>query len=138
MKLDFSSFESAIAQLEKAYNFTLSNYAKDKDLLEQFRNSTIQCFEYTYELSWKFLTRQIESAHPNPEIVDSWDFKELIREGAVRGYIQNPSAWFEFRRLRNITSHAYDKSKAELVYAKANDLLIESKFLLNKIKEHNK
>ena len=68
--------------------------------------------------------------HPNPQIIDELEFKDLIREGAQRGYIKTPELWFEFRRLRNISSHAYDKAKAEKVYLKAADLLIESKFLL--------
>ncbi|OFZ30023.1 MAG: hypothetical protein A2622_09200 [Bdellovibrionales bacterium RIFCSPHIGHO2_01_FULL_40_29] len=130
MILDFSALESAANQLEKALKYSTSDLAKDVNLFEQFRNSTVQCFEYTYELAWKFLQRKLEQVHPNPQIIDELEFKDLIREGAQRGYIQTPELWFEFRRLRNLSSHAYDKAKAEQVYAKASDLLIESKFLL--------
>jgi nucleotidyltransferase substrate binding protein (TIGR01987 family) len=133
LKLDFTSLESAIRQLEKAYWFSTSNLAKDAELFEQFRNSTVQCFEYTYELAWKYLQRKLELVHPNPQTIDQLEFKDLIREGAQRGYIKTPELWFEFRRLRNISSHAYDKSKAEQVYSKAYDLLIEAKVLLEEI-----
>lgn len=133
MALNFSSLESAALQLEKAIQYSVSDLAKDQNLFEQFRNSTVQCFEFTYELAWKFLQRKLEQVHPNPQIIDELDFKDLIREGAQRGYIQNPEIWFEFRRLRNLSSHAYDKNKAEQVYSKASTLLIETRHLLNAI-----
>ncbi len=129
MNLDFSSLASAIDQLEKALNYSMSNLAKDPDLFEQFRNSTVQCFEYTYELAWKNLQRKLEHVHPNPQIIDELEFKDLVREGAQRGYVKTPELWFEFRRLRNVSSHAYDRLKAQQVYSKAQDLLIEAKFL---------
>lgn len=130
MSLDFSSLDSAIKQLEVAHNYSTSDLAKDIGLFKQFRNSTVQCFEYTYELAWKPLQRKLEQVHPNPQIIDEYEFKDLIREAAVRGYIKTPELWFEFRRLRNLSSHAYDRSKAEQVYAKAQDLLTEAKYLL--------
>ncbi len=130
MNLDFSSLESATKQLEKALTYATSDLAKDINLFEQFRNSSVQCFEYTYELAWKYLQRKLEQVHPNPQIIDEFEFKDLIREGAQRGYVKTPELWFEFRRLRNISSHAYDKLKAEQVYSKAQDLLIEAQFLL--------
>jgi len=133
LALDFSTLDSATRQLEKALQFSVSDLAKNPELFEQFRNSAVQCFEYTYELAWKFLQRKLEMVHPNPQIVDELEFKDLIREGAQRGYIKTPELWFEFRRLRNISSHAYDKSKADLVYSKSNELLFEARFLLNEI-----
>lgn len=134
MSLDFSSLESATNQLEKALTYATSDLAIDINLFEQFRNSTVQCFEYTYELAWKYLQRKLEQVHPNPQIIDELEFKDLIREGAQRGYVKTPELWFEFRRLRNISSHAYDKLKAEQVYSKAQDLLIEAQFLLAAIR----
>ena len=135
MSLDFSSLESAANQLEKALTYATSDLAKDINLLEQFRNSTVQCFEFTYELAWKYLQRKLEQVHPNPKIIDELDFKGLIREGAQRGYVKTPELWFEFRRLRNISSHAYDRLKAEQVFLKAQDLLVEARFLLAAIRE---
>ena len=135
MSLDFSSLESATSQLEKALTYATSDLAKDINLFEQFRNSTVKCFEYTYELAWKYLQRKLEQVHPNPQIVDELDFKDLIREGAQRGYVKTPELWFEFRRLRNISSHAYDRLKAEQVYLKAQDLLVEAQFLLAAIRK---
>ena len=54
MKIDFSALGSAIAQLEISLKYANSNLAKtEPGLFEQLRNSVIQCFEFTYELSHK-------------------------------------------------------------------------------------
>ncbi len=47
-----------------------------------------------------------------PARVDALSFKELIREGAERGWVADPSRWFEYRRMRNITEQTYDEEKA--------------------------
>lgn len=39
--LDFSALESATNQLEKALKYSTSDLAKDLNLFEQFRNSTV-------------------------------------------------------------------------------------------------
>lgn len=137
--LDINSLESAISQLQKAYDFSISKIAvENKDLFEQFRNSTIQCFEFTFELSWKFIKRILELEHPISEQIDQMDYKDLIREAATRGLINSPEVWFEFRRLRNISSHAYDRSKAEQVYLVATNLLKEANILLKNLKLKNR
>lgn len=137
--LDINSLESAISQLQKAYDFSISKIAvENKDLFEQFRNSTVQCFEFTFELSWKFIKRILELEHPISEQIDQMDYKDLIREAATRGLINSPEVWFEFRRLRNISSHAYDRSKAEQVYLAATNLLKEANILLKNLKLKNR
>lgn len=85
MALDFSALDGATRQLEKALQFSVSDLAKNPELFEQFRNSAVQCFKYTYELAWKFLQRKLEMIHPNPQIIDELEFKDLTREGAQRG-----------------------------------------------------
>ena len=61
MSLDFSSLATAIGQLENSIAFAESDMAQSNDdLFEQLRNSVIQCFEFTYELSWKMLKRYLE------------------------------------------------------------------------------
>ena len=133
--LDLSSLEDASAQLKTALDYAKSNLAQaDIKIFEQFRNSTVQCFEYTYELSIKSIRRFLEQTSDNPSLVDDWDFKDLIREAAVRGVIDNPNDWFDFRKLRNISSHAYSRSKAEEVYQRAGDLYQSSQNLLTFLK----
>lgn len=133
--LDLTSLEDASSQLKTAIDFSISDLAKsDVKIFEQFRNSVVQCFEYTYELSVKSLRRYIELTSDNPSLVDDWEFKELIREAAVRGIIEKPQDWFDYRKLRNISSHAYSRSKAEEVYQKAENLYYSSQSLISFLK----
>ena len=67
MSLDYTPLGSAIAQLEKSLTYANSAAAMaDPGLREQLRNSVIQCFEFTYELSWKMLKRYLEETEANP------------------------------------------------------------------------
>lgn len=55
MKLDFSSYEKAIHSLQRVLDRSRS-VPEDEDI----RDACIQRFEYTYELAFKMLKRQLE------------------------------------------------------------------------------
>lgn len=138
MILDFSALENAIFQLEKSIAFSHSDLAKsDEEVFEQFRNSVIQCYEFTFELSWKMLKRRIEADSATPSEVDKMSYKELIREGAERGFISNPRSWFVYRDDRNVTSHTYDQKIALRVYARAKEFVKDAHILLRNLKNQN-
>ncbi|MCK5878123.1 MAG: nucleotidyltransferase substrate binding protein [Candidatus Marithrix sp.] len=130
--LDLSSLEKALTSLEYAVK-----RSKKVPLDEEIRDSVIQRFEYSYELSWKMLKRQLEIDSQTPTSIDAMGFKEMIREGAERGLIDSPEVWFEYRRQRNITSHAYDETKAISVYKTVLVFLQDAKLLLQKLKQRN-
>lgn len=132
MKLDLGSFEKALASLERAIR---RSSAEVND--EELRDAVIQRFEYTYELSWKMLKRRLEQDSPSPQQIDRLSFNDLLREAAERGMITNVRRWMEFREQRNITSHTYDRKKAESVYATALDFAKEAGELLAKLQERN-
>lgn len=114
MKLDLSSLEKAIASLGRAID------RSQKDLTdEEVRDAVIQRFEYTYELCWKMMKRQIESESPSPETIDQLSFKDLLREAAEKGIVDTVDVWMEYRERRNITAHTYNPQKAKLVYQSA-------------------
>lgn len=132
MTLDFTPLANAIAQLEKALSYARSPMAQaDAGLHEQLRNSVIQCFEFTYELSWKMLKRFLEATEPSPAELDLATFQSLIRLGNERGLLRSDwNAWKTFRQARTDSSHTYDSGKAQAVYAIAPDFLLEAKALL--------
>jgi len=130
--LDLTSLEKALKSLERAIK--RSQGVPDDD---EVRDSVIQRFEYTYELSWKMLKRQLEIDSQTPASIDAMGFKEMIREAAERSLINNPEAWFEYRRQRNIISHAYDENKAVIVYETALIFLQDVKVLLQNLKQRN-
>ncbi len=132
MRLNFSTLQNALQQLEKSLAYAHSEMAKnDAGLFEQLRNSVIQCFEFTYELSHKMLKRYLEAVAANPEAISEMSFQELIREGNQKGLLQSDwSVWKGYRQARNNSSHTYDAQKAQEVFEVAPAFLAEVRFLL--------
>ena len=135
MAIDFSPLASAISQLEKSIAFSTSEMAKNDDgLFEQFRHSVIQCFEFTYELSHKMLTRYLEETAANPEEIDLSTFQNIIRIGNQKGMLRSDwTVWRNYRHARSTSSHTYDGNKAEAVYRIAADFLKEAKYLYQQL-----
>lgn len=135
MTLDISPLGNAIDQLEKSLVYVNSPMAKaDPGLREQQRNSVIRCFEFTYELSWKMLKRFLEATEPNPAEIDVGTFQSLIRLGNERALLRSDwHRWKTYRQARTDSSHTYDASKAEAVFAQAPDFLIEAQILINEL-----
>lgn len=135
MALDFTPLENAIGQLEKSLKFARSPLGQqDPDLFEQLRNSVIQCFEITYELSHKMLRRFLREAAANPDDFESMSFADLIRTGSEQGLLRSDwGRWKAYRQARTDSSHTYDKNKAAAVYAVAQDFVEEARFLYAKL-----
>lgn len=82
------------------------------------RDSVIQRFEFTVELSWKALQKSLQAAGL-PEVLGP---KNVFREAAQINLVQNPEAWIQFIDDRNLSSHTYRETLAEQVYASAQKL----------------
>jgi nucleotidyltransferase substrate binding protein (TIGR01987 family) len=121
--LDLSALKKAVASLDAAL-------ARDKD--EFIRDSVIQRFEYTYELCWKFLARQLE-IDVGSEAVDRLSRRDLYRLGVEKGFLRDASVWFEYHTARNITSHTYNIEVAENVYDVAKRFISDARDLLSKL-----
>jgi nucleotidyltransferase substrate binding protein (TIGR01987 family) len=135
MMLDFSPLENAVAQLEKSLKFARSPRAlEDPELFEQLRNSVIQCFEFTYELSHKMLRRFLKEAAASPDDFEAMMFSELIRTGNEQGLLRSDwGTWKTYRQARTDSSHTYDEKKAVAVYEVAQDFVEEARFLSEKL-----
>lgn len=101
------------------------------------RDSAIKRFEYTYELSWKFLKRYLEEVSPTPSEIDSYSFKDLIRTGFEVGVIRDVETWFGYREARNKTSHTYNETTAKDVYRILKDFAVDVDFLLGALKKND-
>ena len=131
MNLDVSSLAKALATLDEALQARRAS-PENKFI----RDACIQRFEYCYELSHKMLRRYLEQTEAAPSEIDGLNFPQLIRLGFERGLLA--AEWVEwkvFRAARNITSHAYDETKAEQVLAVMPAFLSEAQFLLARIQQ---
>lgn len=135
MALDFTPLENAISQLEKSLRFAHSPMAlENSELFEQLRNSVIQCFEFTYELSHKMLRRILKESAASPDDFESMTFAELIRTGNEQGLLRSDwGRWKTYRQARTDSSHTYDEKKAAAVYEVAQDFVEEARFLYEKL-----
>jgi len=128
MLLELTPLAKALASLERALQ--RSREAPEDDVV---RDGVIQRFEYSYELAWRMLKRRLQADAPTPAEIDRLGFKDLIRAGASRGYIADPTAWFGYREMRNITSHTYDEQKAREVYRAALAFHADARALLESL-----
>lgn len=58
MRLDLTSLRDALAALQTSLRYLAPDLAADPGVKDQFRAASIQAFEFTYELVFKFMKRQ--------------------------------------------------------------------------------
>jgi len=103
-------------ELKKALARLKEALALPKD--DIVRDSTIQRFEFTIELSWKVLQRYLKVSG----IAEALTPKNAFREAAKLGLVTEPEAWLGFVDARNLSSHTYKEDLADAVYASAQRL----------------
>lgn len=134
MALILTHLSKAISSLEEAIEYA-------KNLPEGIsadivRDSVIQRFEYTYELSWKLLQRWIR-INIGPDEAEPRTKKDLFRLASKKEMIKNPEDWFNFAEARNNIAHTYNPSYAKNVYDTALHFLPVVKSLYQELEAHN-
>jgi len=97
----------------------------------------IQNFEFVYELCIKMLRRRLELDSDNPTEIDQLSFRDTLRLAGEKGLIEKVERWFEYRSLRNITSHTYDRDKAKRACKEAAPFLKDALALLHALETRN-
>ncbi len=139
MKLDYTSLESAVAQLRKSFDYLHSDLArKDTDLREQFRAATIQAFEFSYELAVRMIRRQLALIVANPDELRAIDFADLMRDAADAGIARDAASYMRYREMRNRTSHTYNADLAEETVAAMDEFLRDMRLLLQELEKRNR
>lgn len=133
-QLELEPLEKAIA----SFHIVLGAYETSSqldDVMSGFvRDAAIQRFEYCYDLSTKFIKRHLSLVAADPEEVRSMSFQEVIREAYTIGVLKNSwDMWKDYRNNRNITSHAYDETKAIQVAEALLPFYRELEFLLERL-----
>ena len=138
MKLDYSSLEDAVAQLQRSFDYLHGDLARtDSDLREQFRAATIQAFEFTYELAVKMIQRRLAEVAANPDALRQMDFADQLRDAADAGIVREALPYIRYRELRNKTSHTYDADRAEETVSVIDEFLRDVRFLLQELQKRN-
>jgi len=131
MSLDLSPLRNAVERLREG----LERYRRDVADI-QIRDGLIQRFEFTYELSHKFLKRHLTAAAANPASVAEMGFPDLIRTGSEAGLLKDGwPAWRAYREMRSKTSHTYDEGIALQVVEAIPAFLEEAAYLLERLQE---
>ena len=120
-----------LANYNKALLSLESNIVKIKRLSEEvedfdiYRDSTIQRFEYSVELSKKLMGNYIE------QIDKRIHGQKLILKKAYEFELIDNEIWFEMIDDRNITSHEYSEALAKELLYKIYDYTIELRAFYN-------
>lgn len=127
-----NSLDAVIAETQKdAFMASLTPVQRDAMIA-----GAIQNFEFTYELSWKFMRRWIEHNFGS-SYVDGVSRRELFRQAHQSRLIDSVENWMLFHRARNQTSHVYDPRVAQEVYGIATQFLPEAQSLLELLRQKN-
>lgn len=105
----------------------------NKETLESdiFRDALIQRFEFTFELTWKFLKVYLEDQGIN----DINSPKSVLKAAYAEGLINEEMVWINMLRSRNLTSHIYsEKTAIEISKNILNDYIPEFKKLIETMK----
>lgn len=139
-KLDLTTLHNAIASLQDGIGVVSDEQwfnAQISAVQNTLIAGVIQNFEFVYELSIKMLRRQIESTSASPTEADYSDFRDLLRTAAEKGLISDVEAWFEYRKMRNVTAHTYDHQKARQVYRDTLGFISDARALQSELVARN-
>lgn len=100
MAVSIAEYEKALASLERALSETKTDITRD---------ASIQRFEFCVELAWKTARKLTGASATSP--------KQVIREMAQAGLIDDVHLWLEAIDQRNLSSHTYNEDLAEKVYS---------------------
>ena len=107
-----NKFQAILQQFERAVG-------KFSDVLEQekneyMRDSAIQRFEFTFDLSWKTMRAFLDERKG----ISCNSPKECIREAYRQGLIEYDVLWIQMTDWRNRIVHEYSEEFADELYEK--------------------
>ena len=116
-----------ITPLIKAHTALKKALAETSTELE--RDGCIQRFEFTYELFWKTLKKILKF---KGVIVNNP--RDVFREAAKEGLIEDPKFWFEVITKRNLTTHTYREESSIEVFEALPEIAKRIEIVVDKIK----
>jgi nucleotidyltransferase substrate binding protein (TIGR01987 family) len=102
-KQRFQNFEKAIQHLGEAVT--------RRDLSDLEKAGVIQIYEFTFELGWKTVKDYLEENNVAVKFP-----RDTVKEGFAYGIVNNGDVWMDMLEKRNLMSHTYNETNAELAY----------------------
>jgi nucleotidyltransferase substrate binding protein (TIGR01987 family) len=134
--IDYKPLGRSIEQLQTSLRYRQSDLAiNDKDIGKQFRAAAILAFESCFEIGIKTLRCRLEDILATAE-VQRFSYRDLLRTGAEKGFIDDPQAWFRYREMRNMTPHSYDEAKAEMIASVLPEFADKALYLLHELQRN--
>jgi nucleotidyltransferase substrate binding protein (TIGR01987 family) len=115
----------SVNELEKAVNTLGQALALPLD--DVVRDASIQRFEFCIELAWKTARKTMGTQTTAP--------KQVVREMAQNGYIDDVQVWFDALEKRNLTSHTYNEEVANQVYTFVKVFITQLRLLVVNLKK---
>lgn len=112
MAVSLEELSKALVSLEEALNVKKTDISRD---------ASIKRFGFCVDLSWKSAKKVMGTSATAP--------KQVIREMAQNGLIENVEFWLKSIDQRNLSSYAYHEKLAEEVCAFAESFLSPAKQL---------
>ena len=119
----FANFNKALAKLSQAVDYIRQNFVNSDqpvnnsnfaDVLDEIvKEGLIQRFEYTHELAWNVMKDY--AAYQGIQLGGS---RDATREALQLMLISDGNTWMDMIGSRNKTSHTYNESTANEIYAK--------------------
>jgi len=119
-----TKLEAIIKQFEMAFFRLKEVLSMEKTAV--IRDSAIQRFEFTLDLSWKALKSYLEERKG----IICASPKECFREAYKQGIISYDEEWIDIVDMRNETTHTYNEKTAQKVFEKLPNTLKNFEVLL--------
>jgi len=114
-----AEFKKALISLNKALSLPEDDVSRD---------ASIQRFEFCVELAWKSAKKMMGTNSTAP--------KQVIREMAQAGLIDDVEFWLLAIDQRNLSSHTYNEQLAKEVYSFAQRFLPIAQELSSRLENH--
>ena len=91
--------------------------------------AAVQAFEVSYEAAWKICQKVLKKYALNFHYS-----KDVFRESAKIGLLNDPETWFEFLEIRNETTHTYNADILNEIFTIIPKFLVELESLIENLK----
>jgi nucleotidyltransferase substrate binding protein (TIGR01987 family) len=128
--LDISTLKNALGELLGVYtNAGSPSVRNDATLFPVFRSATVKAFEYTYALS-------IDMYGAERKTDEDINFRDMLRIASEYGLVRDIDAWLNHGDRRNASSHGYQESIADRIFAATPALIEDASHLVSAIEQH--